>query len=277
MRGMAELFGDRPDDATKTDFGTIGVIGGARAYPSTPAIPALAALRTGADLAVIAAPERAADASAAFAPDLITRPVAEERFHPDDVDAVLEAVSSCSSLVIGNGVGRKRSTIDAVEVIVRKTEVPLVLDADALRANIKDLDTDDREVIVTPHRGEFERLYEEPADQLGAIKEQVRKASHVLGTTVVLKGPVDVVSDGASIYANFSGNPFMTKGGTGDVLAGICGALLSRTTPMDAGRLGTAIAGTAGDIVAEELSESFLLEDMLAEIGPAIDDLTDRD
>jgi NAD(P)H-hydrate epimerase len=277
MRGMAELFGDRPDDAKKTDFGSVGVIGGAKAYPSTPAIPALAALRTGADLAFVAAPERAADASASFAPDLITRPVGQDRLHPDDVDDVLDAVSSCSVLVIGNGLGHKRSTIDAVETIVQETDVPLVLDADALRADIRELDTDDREVIVTPHRGEFERLYGEPADQLGAIKEQVRKASHVLGTTVVLKGPVDVVSDGADIYANFSGNPFMTKGGTGDVLAGICGALLSRTTPMDAGRLGTAIAGTAGDLVAEEMRQSFLLEEMLAEIGPAIADLTDQD
>lgn len=277
MRGVHELFGERPEDAKKTDFGRVGFIGGSRDFPNTPAICALASLRAGADLNVIMAPERSADACSVFAPDLITQPLDGDYLAPSMVDRVLEQVDSFSSLVIGNGLGHRPETLEAVEEIVRQTEVPLVLDADALRADIKSLDLDDRKVVLTPHRKEFERLYEEPEGELAAIKEKVTKAARVFGATIVLKGPTDVIANGGDVNAVFAGNPYMTKGGTGDVLAGICGALLARADPIDAGRIAAGIAGTAGDLAADEYRQSFTLEEMMDRIGEAIEELSDPD
>ncbi|MDY6771469.1 MAG: NAD(P)H-hydrate dehydratase [Candidatus Nanohaloarchaea archaeon] len=277
MDWAERLFTDRLEEAKKGDFGTVGFVGGAEEYPNTPAICALASLRTGADLNVIFAPERAADSCAGFAPDLMTTPLDGERLKLDNVDAILDEVDRLSALVVGNGLGDDEATIEAVERLVAETEVPLVLDGDALKADVRGMDLEGRKAVITPHRGEFERLYGEPAEELAAVKEQVEKAARVLGCTVVLKRPVDVVSDGSDVYGVFAGNPYMTKGGTGDALAGICGALLGRTEPITAGYLAAKINGKAGDRVAAESKQSFTIEEMLEEIGPAIEELRQED
>ncbi|MDY6788586.1 MAG: NAD(P)H-hydrate dehydratase [Candidatus Nanohaloarchaea archaeon] len=275
MRRIEELFRPRPEDSRKGDFGKIAFVGGSYKFPNTPAIAALASARTGSDLEIILAPERSADLSASFAPDMISRRLEGKFLGPENVDEVIDTVESCDCLVIGNGLGDSKETLEAVEQIIEGTQAPAVLDADALKADIRSMDLEGRKSVLTPHRKEFERLYgEEPAEKLGAVKEQVKKASRVFNSTIVLKSPVDVVSDGSTTLTNDSGNPYMTRGGTGDILAGVCGAIFSRASALDAGIASARITGNSGDIAAEELSQSLTVEDVIGAIPEAIENLS---
>jgi NAD(P)H-hydrate epimerase len=271
-------FTGRDADATKGDFGTIAFIGGSREFPNTPAICALASIKTGADVNVIFAPERAADACATVAPDLITVPLEGERLEGEHVPNLARDLNAnFSAMVVGNGLGRDRTTLTAVRDLVRATDIPIVLDGDALRADVHDMELDGRKVVLTPHRGEFEHIYEEPEGQLAVLKEKVKRASRVFGATIVLKGRIDVVSDGSTVRTAESGNPYMTKGGTGDILAGACGALLARQHPLNAAHHAARITGRAGDIAVEDVGQSLMVGDILDAFPPAIDELFRED
>lgn len=272
MERIRRLFEDRDKDSKKGDFGKIAVIGGSEDFPNTPAISALASARSGSDIEIVLAPERSAESCSTFSPGLISRGLEGDILSSENVDRVVETVKECSAMVIGNGLGDSDKTWQAVRKILEKTSVPAVIDADALRPELKSLDFQGRKVVLTPHRGEFERIYgEEPGGDLGARKELVKKAARVFQATILLKAPVDIVSNGETTFTNETGNPYMTCGGTGDVLAGVCGALISRASALDSAITAARITGKAGDIAAERLSQSLTVEDVIESIPGAIE------
>jgi NAD(P)H-hydrate epimerase len=92
-----------------------------------------------------------------------------------------------------------------------------------------------------------------------------------LGTTILLKGNTDLISDGEQTYLNKTGTPYMTKGGTGDTLAGICGALLARKVePFEAACCAAYINGNAGKVAGMKFGEGLLASDLLEEIPKVI-------
>ena len=100
--------------------------------------------------------------------------------------------------------------------------------------------------------------------------DQVAALARDLGLTVLQKGPHDIVSDGDSTKVNITGNPGMSVGGTGDVLAGLVGALLGKgVAPFEAGRIAAFANGFAGDITFRELSFGMTATDLLDRI-PAV-------
>jgi NAD(P)H-hydrate epimerase len=144
----------------------------------------------------------------------------------------------------------------------------MVLDADALpvvAANRAVMVG--KTALLTPHRGELRIMlnglgFHREADQLGAAA-----VAGALGAVVLLKGRVDFVTDGARTKENHFGNPGMTVGGTGDVLAGVCAAMMSRgLAPFDAARLGIYMVTRAGDRVFERLSYGLMPEDIVSEL-----------
>jgi NAD(P)H-hydrate epimerase len=162
---------------------------------------------------------------------------------------------------------------------------PMVLDAEALRsmATLGEWWTRAvRPCVLTPHPGEFERLREgsaiEPADagDLSGDDAARRAAAAAAATTwqqvVVLKGARTVIAepDGTVTVAPFE-NPALASGGTGDVLAGIIGALLAQGLPPGpAARLGVYLHGTAGDIVRERIGDAGLLASDLPDAVPMV-------
>lgn len=259
-----------PKRKHKGDHGRLLMVGGSRSYPNTPAIVGTAASRTGVDIPHILAPERAADASATHALDLIASPLDGDVLDKENAEDVIEAAEQADAMVIGNGIGREQETLEAVEMILDDTSVPVVIDADALHADLKDVDLSDRPSILTPHAGEFEQLYEEVGGKLGLKKEQVQKASRVYQSTVVLTGPTDVISNGSEQTVNKTGAPVMTKGGTGDMLAGIVGTLLCTYKPFVAAAIGTRAAGEAGEHAAEDHGQAAGITDMLDHIEDTV-------
>lgn len=267
---LDEAFPERQEDAQKGDYGRLLVVGGAHRFTNTPAIVALAALRTGIDIVDVAAPARAADATAGFALNILTAPLEGETLGTGHVDALLDRERYADAVVIGPGLMAGENTLNAVGRFLAERTIPAVVDADALRSASADV-LQERDVL-TPHSREFARLTGSiPPEHLGERVEAVRSAAEQFGRTVVLKGPVDVISDGDRTATNATGNPSMTRGGTGDVLAGVAGALMARGIEgYTAARAAAYVTGAAGDRVLREVGEGYLLEELLDRVSTVV-------
>jgi len=262
---IRKLYPKRKPWAHKGEFGKLLVIGGSRMYSGSPALAALAALRSGCDLVTIAAPQRAADIIAGFGPDLITYPLRGERLNPWHLKECLELTKNATAVVIGGGVGRHPQTLGFVQHFLAKLNLPCVIDADGLYAisqlNIKPKPS----TLLTPHAREFEILSGTPPDQkMSRRAEQVKELAAKLGCVILLKGHIDIISDGTSIATNQTGTPYMTKGGTGDTLAGIAGAFLARgRSPLMSGCAAAYINGLAGSLAAKKFGEGLMAMDLI--------------
>ena len=170
----------------KGENGRVLVIGGSEEYVGAPALAAMAALRSGCDIAVVAAPEKAAYAINSMTPDLITKKLLGRELSTTHVPALVKMTEEFDCVVIGPGLGRGPETMEAVRMLCRAIKTKRVLDADALHARpvLKNC-------IVTPHAKEFEALFGKKATKANAKK--VAKKNCV----VLLKGPIDIITDGS--------------------------------------------------------------------------------
>jgi ADP-dependent NAD(P)H-hydrate dehydratase / NAD(P)H-hydrate epimerase len=260
---LKEFYSSRPSNARKGDFGRVVVCGGSNQFAGCLAFGSLAALRAGADLAIVVAPRRAADIVAGYSPDLITVPC--DSPYPDPKIA-LESLEKADSLVLGCGVTRTPEAHDALLEIIQKCKTPMVLDAEALHSLAGKVDIiKGKKVLLTPNAGEYPVLAGTswpPA--LDAKRTAVENLSRRYDTTIIVKGASDVISDGKKTYVDCRGSPYMTKGGYGDLLAGIAGAHLARgRTPFDAARVAAFIVGRAGELASARFGESTLASDVL--------------
>ncbi len=252
-------------DSHKGANGSLLVIGGGP-YFGAPAMAALAALRTGTDLVVIAAPEVCCREIAAVSPVFIIDPLSGDSLCPDHVSRLLELSEEADAVLIGPGLGRDDQTAAAVRQFVNVCRRPLVIDADGLNALGKQFASRLDQTVLTPHAGEYRRLGGTERDPAA-----VRQLAARLGCTVILKGREDLISDGTRCRRNGTGTPAMTGAGTGDVLAGIIGGLLAKgMTAFDAACLGAYVSGLAGELATERYSYGMIATDVIAEIGTVL-------
>jgi len=255
---------ERNPDAHKGDYGRLLVVGGSERYVGAPYLAAWAAMRSGVDICVVCTPNKVAERMH-FNPNLIIQPLkSKDRITEEDVDYILN--QEYDAMVVGNGLGLEPETKEAVRELLSKNKKPAVVDADALRLlkpeKIK------ANMVLTPHGGEFRHLC--PDDE-GDATEAAEKFSKKTKAVVVLKGRVDVVSDGLTTRLNKTGNPGMTVGGTGDTLAGIVGGLLAQNRdPMASACAGAFLNGLAGDRAYARLDVSMTATDLIEEIPEAI-------
>jgi hydroxyethylthiazole kinase-like uncharacterized protein yjeF len=127
---------------------------------------------------------------------------------------------------------------------------------------------------LTPHAGEFAILTgKNLPEEIDARIREVKQAAAELGAVILLKGKTDIISDGERVKLNFTGNPGMTVGGTGDVLSGVVGALLAqKVDPFEAAVAGAFVNGAAGDFVAEKLGFHMVATDLLEFIPLVLND-----
>ena len=275
---LQEVYKKRPEWSHKGDFGKLLVIGGSKTYTGAPALiayAAIASLRAGADLVLVAAPERAADIVAKFSPNLITEPFEGECFGTKHLKKITELVKKFDAVSIGSGLGTAKETAEFVKKFLRKVKKPCVVDADAIKAMGKGKLGPN--FVLTPHAYEFYHMSgEKPKFDLLTRAKLVKKYAKRMNSTILLKGAVDIISDGKQTAMNKTGNPFMTTGGTGDVLAGVCGGLLARRVPpFKAACAAAYITGKAGDYAAEEKGEGLLATDVIEKI-PEVIKVTER-
>ncbi|MEM4359438.1 MAG: NAD(P)H-hydrate dehydratase [Candidatus Bilamarchaeaceae archaeon] len=260
----------------KYDFGHLLVVGGNWRYSGSPAFNAIAALRTGVDVVTVAAPERAANIIAGFSPDMITVPLHGDFLRKSHVERLVCITNNekVSALVVGGGMGRERESAKALKELHNRIELPFVFDADALHAmkiaGIKPRSCD----VITPHGGEFRNLFgTKPSENVKERIEQTTAAAKKTGCVILLKGHIDIITDGkkTKIVKKNKYAVYMTKGGTGDVLTGIVGSLLAQGWPaFDAAYYATVINGRAGEVVGKEKGPGLLASDLLDRIPEAI-------
>ena len=269
---LKNVFEDRPKDAKKGDFGRVLIIGGSKMFTGAPALSALAALYTGCDIAVIAAPKRAADICAAISPNLITYPLDGDFIDESHIKEIKPLIDNADAIVIGPGLGQEEETKKAIIQILENLNKPAVIDADAITAIIHRKNIlKNKPFILTPHRGEFRYLTGKDATE-----ESIQTFAKKIGCIILAKGPQDIISDGKKTEKNNTGNPYMTVGGTGDVLTGITAALLARgVTPVDAAIFAAYIMGHAGDIAALTFGESLTATDILDIITQVLFEVND--
>lgn len=267
--GDFTLIPRRSKDAHKGDAGRVLVIGGGP-YTGAPAFAGMAAMRSGVDLVFVATPEPAAVPVSIYSPNLIVRPLMGEVLSEEHVDGLLDLSNECDVVAIGPGLGNAEETLDAVREIVKGCRKPLVIDADAIAAcGSEPRILRGKSGIITPHGGEFKKLTGRtlPSEDIDRRVAMVKEAAARLKMTILLKGPLDIVSDGRFVKLNRVHNDAMTVGGTGDVLMGLASGLVAqKATPFAAARVAAFTNGLAGNLAFEEKSYGLLSTDIIEKI-----------
>jgi len=280
---LKEIYKERPKDSKKYDFGLLIVIGGSDFYSGSPALSAMAAFKSGCDMVRIIAPKRAADIIASFSPNLAAYPLEGNWLESKHLATLLEMTESAkavsygkTTVVIGGGMGRSEETQKAILEYLEQVSVPVVIDADAIHAVGKKPEIGaGKPFLFTPHTYEFfvltgKEIYKLPFEEkIKMVQEEAAR----LQTTILLKGPTDIISDGKEVALNKTGSPYLSKGGTGDTLAGICGALMARgIDAFTSAQAAAYINGKAGEIVSQRLKEGLLATELIEAIPEVIKD-----
>ncbi|MDE2886672.1 MAG: NAD(P)H-hydrate dehydratase [Gemmatimonadota bacterium] len=275
--GGAALLPRRPPDTHKGDCGRVVILAGSTGFTGAAALSAQGALRSGAGLVQVGAPESLNDILEVKLTEAMSRPLPEVRKHRclalrarGDIQKL---VAAADCVAMGPGLGTHRETVELVRRIVHDIRAPLVLDADGINAFAgapENLKMRTAPTVVTPHPGEFARLTglgreAVCSDPIGSAQTLSGEA----GVIVVLKGaPTVVAVPCGRTYVNPSGNAGMASGGSGDVLTGILAALIGQgLDPESAACLGVYMHGLAGDLCAERAGEAGMIA---SDIGAAL-------
>lgn len=255
-------------DSHKGDNGRVLIIGGGP-YTGAPALAGLSAYMIGVDLVHIATPMMSYYPIASYSPNFIVHRLSGDNLSEKDLDVLRLLSRRVDAVLIGPGAGDHPETYLTVQRFVRECDKPIVIDADGIGAVSRDLSVlEGKKGVITPHAMEFKTLsgISLPDDYEGR-SAPVREFGKKIGMTILLKGRIDVVSDGDRVKLNRTGNAAMSVGGTGDVLAGQVVGLISKgVDPFDAARISAFTNGFAGDLAFEELGFSLLATDVIDRI-----------
>jgi ADP-dependent NAD(P)H-hydrate dehydratase len=268
----------RDPESHKGDFGRLLLIGGSRGMSGAIALAGLAAVRSGAGLVRLASPDVCLDAVAAQFPAYMTLALPSDRhgrIARRAWDELHRAIEQATVVAVGPGLGRSLGLDWLVDRLYREVALPMVVDADALNALAErrtPLAEHAGPRILTPHPGEFRRLFPKASDERADQESLAIELAGSAGIVLVLKGHHTLVTDRDLSSRNTTGNPGMATGGSGDVLTGVITALLGQgLSPFDAARLGVYLHGAAGDIAAQVYGEVSLTPlDLVESLSMAI-------
>jgi NAD(P)H-hydrate epimerase len=262
---LAPLAGLRAAQTDKRTFGHVLIVGGSRSYPGAVMLAVRAALRSGAGLVTAFVPKSLAPEYAAAHPEAMwvgCPETAKGGLAAGTLPLVTAKLARATALLIGPGASAEPAVLKTIRSLVRNTNLPLVLDADALRPEIV-AELKERAFVCTPHAGEFERI----------AAKLFRKGRFVAPHGVlVLKGPLTRVTDGKTTYYSPFGGPVLARGGSGDILAGLIGGLLAQKPddPLVAAR-GVVWHGRAADLLARTHGQVAVeISQILEQLGPGL-------
>jgi len=250
----------------KGDNGKVLVLGGSYIYHGAPALSSLAALKTGTDLVYTCVPKINVQSTRAVSPNLIVIPLVDSKLTRGAVNKLLGQIpNDLDSATIGMGLSIQDP--EALKLLVKSLldrDVRLSLDASALVNYILPL-LSGKNVVVTPHAGEFKKMFgEAPPESKKARITMVEKFAKEHSITILLKGPTDIISDGAKTYLNTTNTPGMTVGGTGDILSGIIAGMLARNrSALESAVVSAYFNGLAGKNTQKKLGPHMTATDLL--------------
>jgi NAD(P)H-hydrate epimerase len=282
-RQLQSLPTRRDPQAHKGSYGHALIVAGSRGKTGAAALAGRAALRTGAGLVTVATPASVLPTVAAPAPELMTEPLEETgggtvSLKAFDYGRFARIQEGKTVLAMGPGLSTHPETVEFVRSVVAQTELPLVLDADALNALVGALDVLGRRktetVVLTPHPGEMARLLGTSSEEVQRNRVEVaRSLAADFGVFVILKGYRTLLAaPSGQVFVNPTGGPGLAKGGSGDVLTGILAGVLAQfpgERVEDVLSLGVYLHGAAGDRATESLGEQSVLASDIIDSLPA--------
>ncbi|MDE7114948.1 MAG: NAD(P)H-hydrate dehydratase [Muribaculaceae bacterium] len=275
-RNIRPLLQKRLPFTGKRDYGSALLFAGSTGMMGAAVMCSRSTLRSGAGLVTVHGPKggisilQTAVPEAMFEPDRNEHFITDMRIHHDH-----------QAIAVGPGIGTHDQTVDALEALLKSGVSSLVLDADALNCISKRpslLSLLPPKTIITPHIGEFDRLFGEQRSSEDRLKTAIEMARQY-GIIIVLKGHYTAtVRPTGRVYINPTGNPGMATAGAGDVLTGIIAAFLAQGyKPEHAATIGVFVHGLAGDIAAEKIGEfGMTAGDIAAYAGRAIRMIIDK-
>jgi ADP-dependent NAD(P)H-hydrate dehydratase / NAD(P)H-hydrate epimerase len=276
---LRELLPRRKSAGSKFDHGLALLVCGSRGMTGSAVLAAMAALRTGCGMAHLAAPESAVPALSRRLLETVIHPIFETSAGTPSsaaLEKILELAGSMQAVCIGPGISHESDTSSLVRGFVSQCRVPVVLDADGINAykgRADELKAHRGELIMTPHKGEWQRLFGKLPVGPASVIDRLKQTAAGLGVTVLLKGNPTIVADKAGkAYVLPFGNSALAKAGSGDVLSGIIVSLLAQgASPVHAAILGAAIHGEAGTLASRKLTEySVIASDVVKAIPRVI-------
>lgn len=268
----------RPRDSHKGDFGRLAILAGSRGKPGAAILAARGALRSGAGLVTVFCAESIATGVVSALPEAMAEglPEASGALARSAANGLARAWSAFDAAVAGPGLGTSAGTVAALEEVLRAARIPLVADADALNAfagRPRFFAKRRAPTVLTPHPGEAGRLLGRSsravqADRLGAVRALARASRSV----VVLKGAHTLIgSPDGEVIVNPTGTPLLATAGSGDVLAGVIGALLAGgLSARDAALAGVYLHGAAAQALEPRLGDAGLLAHEVADTIPRV-------
>jgi hydroxyethylthiazole kinase-like uncharacterized protein yjeF len=265
---LCHLLPRRKYSAYKNQFGRVGIVAGSRGFTGAAVMCSLGALRAGAGLVELFVPEEVYEiVAAAAAPEVMVKAV---KSYPDLLAQPIDVWA------LGPGLGKSRA--EEILALMRDARQPMVIDADGLNILAESIETLTQlraPRLLTPHPGEMKRLF--PTGEMSRA-DIATKFCDKYEVTLLLKGSRTIVAErNQPLSYNITGNPGMATGGMGDVLTGVCGALLGqKLTPNDGARLAAWLCGRAAELAicnGKQSEESLLPHDVLDSLGGAFTDL----
>lgn len=271
------VFPERYTYAHKGTYGEVMILAGSPGMAGAAILAAKAALRSGAGYVRLYAHPQLVDSYIGANPEILIETVPLSSDGKVDANALHNRVHDPSVILIGPGIGTGLYGSSLLEFALTLKDIPLVLDADALNILASKpelmLLTKGKDVLLTPHLGEFSRLAKVPIDELRlaplkTLQEYIRKFK----LPVLLKSNTSVFADQFQTIFNISGNDGLATGGSGDVLAGIIASFITQGSTIHNAATGAAyLLGHTADILAKNWQTAaitpLLIIDHLFEIG----------
>jgi NAD(P)H-hydrate epimerase len=248
---VAERLPIRDLGSNKGANGHVLVVAGSHLMRGAATLCSLAALRAGAGLVTVAAPEEVIAAVAAQLPEVLFLALDD-----DPVRTILEYQSKVDVGLFGPGLGQSGAVREMLANVFAEWSRPALVDADALNALSKGVKLPNAPCVLTPHPGEMSRLLNSSVKEIEANRFQTARSAAVqFGQTVVLKGGHTIVAaPGEPLLVNQTGNPGLATGGSGDMLSGVIASLLGQGLgPRDAAACGVYLAGLSADLCASQI------------------------
>jgi ADP-dependent NAD(P)H-hydrate dehydratase len=269
---VQDLVVPRIATSKKGDNGIVLVVGGNRIYHGAPLLASLAALRSGTDLVYTAVPRSNIVATRSFSPNIIALPLPDDKLTVGSSNRLLAVIPKRpDSAAIGMGmtIAKPAALLTIIKGLLARGS-KLVLDASALIPSMLD-EISGTETIITPHIGEYKRIFGEnlPDSEVERISN-IQKCAKQYRIVILLKGWIDIISDGERVGINRTHNCAMTVGGTGDILTGIVAGLLTKVKPFEASLLGSYFNGVAGNLAYKRIGLHLAATDLLEDLPTAM-------
>lgn len=284
--GMLEEFlPERPLNAHKGDCGKVLVLAGSPGFTGAAALASQAALRAGAGLVTLGIPRGLNPAMEAKLTEVMTLPLPETPeggLSAESLDIVKKKLPTFDVLAAGPGLGRNPDIARLLSELLLFSQIPVVLDADAINA-VASLPgwKANCPLVLTPHPGEMARLRGKSVPEIMENPlEEALAAAVEYNAVLVLKGAHTIIATpSGEAFLNGSGNPGMATAGMGDVLTGVIAGLMAQgASPEEAAYAGVYLHGAAGDLAFERIGRrGFLAGDLLPLIPEIMDTIVGGD